>query len=683
MWGLLTGALASAGVPAIVDAKKKHKGGAQAEGKKKHKRGFFCLCVDGNPANCVTVRKKAKQQRKLKKKFPNSHKGACELPPPIETCDNRACVIGSDTCQGLSDLCDCRNPRSVAAGDDGACNEDIGAICNHQYCRLGLPIDKDECRQEFGSPCRCQSTGDRLNEKPPIGQCGTSGGGGGGGGGGPCRKGYKRCGGICIPEDLCCTNGHVGCPKDETCIGGSCCDDKLVCGDTCLSAPCDASKCETCDTTIGQCVSKCTDPDTPVCDGNGTCVECIRDGDCDEADCEKCSNNTCVSTCSGETPVCNGSGACVCNASSCNGGCCDDASGACVDYADQSDDTCGPSGLCGTCDTDNCYHCNTTDGTCDFACTGNTPVCNGSGTCVECTKDGECDEADCEVCSGNQCVSKCTDPTKPICDGNGHCVECTKDGECDSGEICCSNHCITCNTPPNTECWNAEGTCANGQCSYTPKAKNTPCNDGDPCTQNDVCDGNGTCAGTPITCPTGEHCSGGVCECGNTGTSCGTGFTCCSGECVDTQKDPNNCNGCGNTCPTGERCSGGVCKCGNKASCGAGLTCCNGDCVNTQTDPDNCNACGNGCPTSTCRRTTCTDGVCGLQKLDNQKGPNCFSSGKVCCNGICVNGSAGQCPICCQNRSDCPSGNNCVGSGACGQAGLDACVATGKCCRPQ
>ncbi len=63
----------------------------------------------------------------------------------------------------------------------------------------------------------------------------------------------------------------------------------------------------------------------------------------------------------------------------------------------------------------------------------------------------------------------------------------------------------------------------------TPCINNTDCNDGDACT-TDVCN-TGTCSNTPISCPTGQTCNGGVCE--------GQG-ACCTGTACAIDS-PSNC----------------------------------------------------------------------------------------------------------------------------------------------
>lgn len=59
---------------------------------------------------------------------------------------------------------------------------------------------------------------------------------------------------------------------------------------------------------------------------------------------------------------------------------------------------------------------------------------------------------------------------------------------------------VTCDAPPDTQCFESAGTCSNGGCLYTPLAENTECNDQDLCTEGDICGADHTCHGTPKTC---------------------------------------------------------------------------------------------------------------------------------------------------------------------------------------
>ena len=218
---------------------------------------------------------------------------------------------------------------------------------------------------------------------------------------------------------------------------------------------------------------------TPLCNGSGTCVECIGNGDCDTAACEVCTNNVCESGCSGETPVCNGTGTCICNDTSCVGGCCNGST--CVPYAKQSDGTCGASGTCAPCDTDNCLHCNTTDGTCESCAPGETcvggtcqpncgtnPPCGTGFTCCSgvCTEDSTFCGASCNACApGQHCCGDTCISDDVCCD----------DGSCSAGRTCCGIGCVvtdqTCCEATQGCAPGGFGTCCNGLlCLETPTA---------------------------------------------------------------------------------------------------------------------------------------------------------------------------------------------------------------------
>jgi hypothetical protein len=92
------------------------------------------------------------------------------------------------------------------------------------------------------------------------------------------------------------------------------------------------------------------------------------------------------------------------------------------------------------------------------------------------------------------------------------------------------------------------------------------------------------------------------------------------------------------------------------------------------------------CPTTPpeCFENTCVMGVCGTAPLNDEPDLGRCDGAEVCCNGFCVTGNAGQCPICCQAANECQAGEQCVGGGACEVAGINVCndpVHQGKCCR--
>lgn len=74
---------------------------------------------------------------------------------------------------------------------------------------------------------------------------------------------------------------------------------------------------------------------------------------------------------------------------------------------------------------------------------------------------------------------------------------------CDPGTgLCANDPCagIICNTPPNDQCYEGTGVCVGGTCVYSPLPEGTGCDDGDACTERDQCDGAGSCSGEPIVC---------------------------------------------------------------------------------------------------------------------------------------------------------------------------------------
>jgi hypothetical protein len=154
----------------------------------------------------------------------------------------------------------------------------------------------------------------------------------------------------------------------------------------------------------------------------------------------------------------------------------------------------------------------------DFECRGSPKVCNNppAGPCYQ----------DAGVCVGGACSYSaatgrpCTTPGN-LCIANQTCL----------GNATCGNGApVTCNAPPNPNCYADAGTCnaANGVCGYTVQSGRI-CDDGKQCTQGDACAADGSCAGTPFTCVntecrtcpgdggciftprTGQACTGGAC----------------------------------------------------------------------------------------------------------------------------------------------------------------------------
>lgn len=200
--------------------------------------------------------------------------------------------------------------------------------------------------------------------------------------------------------------------------------------------------------------------------------------------------------------------------------------------------------------------------------------CTAQGTCVDpnavvCNAPAQCQEAGvCNPSSGT-CVygdqpagTACNFGTSPGCFTGSFC----------SAGACTAGTAVVCNTPTDTQCQAAIGTCnSTGNttftCSYTPVGNGTACNYGSApgCLTGSACQ-NGACtAGTPVTCTQSAN----PCE-ASTGTCTSTGNTTftCSYQPV---ANGSNCNTAG-ACISGQTCQAGACT-GGSAACPANDDC--------------------------------------------------------------------------------------------------------------
>ena len=109
--------------------------------------------------------------------------------------------------------------------------------------------------------------------------------------------------------------------------------------------------------------------------------------------------------------------------------------------------------------------------------------------------------------------------------------------------------------------------------------------------------GSSTATCTDNTCPGGQVCVSGACQ-------CPASYTLCGGVCLsatDTLTNPTHCGtaGCGIACPSTATCAAGACQ------CPAGQTVCGTSCTDTQTDAKNCGKCGAACPSGACTAGAC------------------------------------------------------------------------------
>jgi hypothetical protein len=312
--------------------------------------------------------------------------------------------------------------------------------------------------------------------------------------------------------------------------------------------------------------------------------------------------------------------------------------------------------------------------------TGSMPgFCDGTGHCVQCTKDNECsgtnDDCRAQKCTNHACTTVFTaantptinNPPQPappncqqiVCDGTGGHHSIVDDTRVpSSGTVCitdgCSNGTVTQTPNPGVSCSASGKLCtATGACG---------CQGNQDCTSPQTCGGGGTagvCGCTPAaTCGT---------------TTCGTITNGCTGTlaCNDSIKDGNetdiDCGGNPSTCAT--RCAQGK-KCTAPSDCASGLSCADGVCCNTPCT-GSCQAC------SAVAKGQGADGVCGAVKSGVTDPKNaCTATAQSTCGpkGTLCNG-AGACQLwlngtVCQAAS-CTSATllakaqTCNGSGSC------------------
>ena len=381
----------------------------------------------------------------------------------------------------------------------------------------------------------------------------------------------------------------------------------------------------------------CCETCVPACTGN---LRCCPDGTCKEC----CANGQCPA---GQRCV---NGRCVCDAVSCPGGCCTNGPGNPGECRPRSDTNCGINGArCVDCPDDTvcnaqgqcgCNRQSCPDGCCDTA----------TGPCIRTPSNQNCGGA------GNICRDCTTTPAAPVC-VDGQCV-------CPAPRVVCNNICCTagqvCDTrlDPDVCCTpeTVDQTCGVGPARRCGQVT-------DNCGQQVNC---GNCA--PVTCRV-VACQGNTCVVtGNQPnlTTCATAAggpgICCDGACVAGVCCANaDCTGgAANTCTNNQcRCgTGPVCTEPNETCCG---TTPQGACIDTTTDPSNCGACGNVCPTGRCVGGECAPCI---------SNANC-GAGRVCCGGVCHEGT------CCALRGPCgPDAPCCSGPNNPDRA----CCVQGRCC---
>ena len=359
---------------------------------------------------------------------------------------------------------------------------------------------------------------------------------------GPCGNGSAKAN-ECSKDKDCCTRvcdkkkGRCRCQK----LGRGCTEDRNCCANFGQPMTCQNGACQTLETFA-------SDPPSPPSPSSPSSPPSSPLPCQPESPAQTC-NGTCGS-------VANNCGAPVdCGPCACEPRCpfcqtCDAGTGQCVPNPDEVGDPCGECRACAedgqctvvadgiACDDGNA--CTQTD-----TCQGG--VCVGSDL-VACTAIDQCHDAGaCDLATG-----ACSTPKKAdgaACnDGDA----CTRTDTCRNG-VCVGGNPVVCPTPDQCHdvgaCDPTTGTCSDP----TPKAPNTPCDDGEICTVNDVCT-NGVCAGTAVVCDNPNACQIGPGACDPdtggciytsvaNGAACPDDGVCCNGTC---------CSGC----------------CGSDGSCG-------------------------------------------------------------------------------------------------------------------
>ncbi len=343
-------------------------------------------------------------------------------------------------------------------------------------------------------------------------------------------------------------------------------------------------------------------------------------------------------------------------------GTCDESNGRCVH--EFNDETCafGCDDTTGLCRGDPCtgLSCSTPPNNCYFA----NGVCENGACRFEVNNAGQCDDGQActtqDRCSEGTCVGTtrtCTTAPEAFCvdsntrrvftaqgtcnPANGGCEYTSQDQRCEFGCTpggCTGDPCagIVCNTPPAGGCYQPNGTCNQGVCSYT--AVGGTCDDGNACTTGDTCN-NGSCVGTPMVCntPPAPDCSSATDR-----RVYNANGTCNAGVCEYT---PNvaACND-NNQCTTSDRCQNGMCVSSGSLGC-ADTNPCTTDscdpiagCVHT---PSSGNACVTGsgeCPTGICSAGTCLTqpGVTCVTEIDLDLCQDVEVAGVCSASGQCV-----------------------------------------------
>lgn len=408
--------------------------------------------------------------------------------------------------------------------------------------------------------------------------------------------------------------GQPGCTGPNECPGND---------TTCSYRTCDAGECGMANASSG---TSCTEDGGQVCDGDGSCVECVDVAQCD-AQTEDCQNNHCVPlTClnqeqdGDETDVDCGGPDCA--------PCANDL--LCLEARDCLSQFCDATASPATCQP--CSNHNDCTPVADTWCD---PTVN-EGSCVDqkapgdaCGDDRECLDGHCPADDGVCCLTAC----------DGLCEAClqaktgTANGTCDL---------VTGDTDPDTECAADDPSTCDSDGSGCTGTDNT-CNLYDSST---VCVP-GTCTGSTLT--GARHCDGdGTCLAAGGTSSCA----------------PYTCNAAGDDCRA---------DCSDQSHCTTGNYCDGNDCLDKKADGDDCTN-GYECEHDNC---PADDLVCCDDACDGEC-EACLNSKTGAGDGNCAAVPAGEDPDTeCTADPPCGLTGDCNGSSsapACETATCASCV---------
>lgn len=287
---------------------------------------------------------------------------------------------------------------------------------------------------------------------------------------------------------------------------------------------------------------------------------------------------------------------------------------------------------------------------CRPACAGD--LCPDRVTCSDATTSATLTAGN---CAADVCTWTATPTTCPAT-----CLAAT--GEC--ADLCAG---ATCDTPPNSQCYQPAGTCvpADGTCQYTAVAETTGCDDGDLCTTVDQCTATQACVGTAV------FCTLPVPACQTDGSSRTFSNGACNaadGTCLFDHADApctHGCNAASGLC-NGDPCTDVVCD------TPPATVCADADTSRTFAATGICESAGGTCEYDAAD-AACADGcdeTTGLCK-DNCLDVTCDTPPSAChaATGTCSNGQCSyeplQATVACDDLDSCTLDDHCDGQGTC------------------